>query len=243
MTRLIPRIFTAAAFALLGLLSMTTHGYADADQLQDDIRKLASDEYMGRRPGTEGIEKAAALIEQRFIDLGLKTVGGSYRQTFSAIENLDITQNNEMSISMVVPRRGIPKERLKPVSRPLTLGKDYTPFFYSGSGTAEGELAFAGYGISNPMVGYNDYDAIDAKGKIVIILTGTPEGEVSTQNFQGYSDPFYKIENAQKHGAAGVILLGMKGDSANVLPKMTYMEIIGKPDIPVVYAQRKFVEK
>lgn len=236
-------LIRAISVTAILLVGTATSVFADADQLQEDIKKLASDEYMGRRPGTDGIEKAAKLIEDRFISLGLQTVGGSYRQTFSAIENLEITDNNSASISMIVPRRGIPKERLKPVAREMKLGKDFTPFLYSGNGTAEGDLAFLGFGISNPMAGYDDYEGIDATGKIAVILTGTPEGEVSADNYQGLSDPFYKIENAQRHGAAGVILLGMKGDSANVLPTMAYMEILGKPDIPVIFAQRVFVEK
>jgi hypothetical protein len=216
---------------------------SDADQIRVDVEILASDEYDGRRPGTEGIEKAATYIEERFMDLGLTETENGHRQTFNVVENLELGENNMLALSMIVPRRGIPKERLKPVTRKLEVGSDYTPFYYSGDGDAQGQLVFAGFGISNPAAGYDDYQEIDIKDKIAIILSGTPEGEVSTQNYQGMSDPFYKIENAQNQGAAGVILIGMNGDSANVLPKMGYMDVIGRPDIPVVFAQRKKIEK
>lgn len=46
---------------------------------------LASDEMAGRKPGTEGIEKAAKYIESEFKRIGLTTYGDlkTYRQTFT----------------------------------------------------------------------------------------------------------------------------------------------------------------
>jgi len=229
-------------FLIILLVGWPIKTFSDTDRIKKDIEELASENFAGRRPGTQGIELAAKLIEQRFESLELQKVGESYRQNFSVIENKEITGSNSMSMSMIVPRRGIPKERLKPVARKLKLGKDYTPFYYSNNGTAEANLVFAGFGISMPVAGYDDYSGIDINGKIAIVLTGSPDKNTSNK-YKGYSNPLYKIENAQKHGALGVILIGMKGDSANVLPPMTYMELIGTPQIPVVFAQRKFVEK
>src|SRR5690606_19282076 len=37
-------------------------------------------------------------------------------------------------------------------------------------------LVFAGFGIDAPERGYNDYAGLDVKGKIVVLLSGTPKG-------------------------------------------------------------------
>tara|TARA_R110002073_G_scaffold293194_2_gene458777 strand:+ start:55918 stop:56877 length:960 start_codon:yes stop_codon:yes gene_type:complete len=64
---------------------------------------LASDQMAGRKPGTEGIEKAAKYIENEFERIGLKTYEDlkSYRQTFTFKNrrtNEDITSSNIIGV-------------------------------------------------------------------------------------------------------------------------------------------------
>jgi len=54
----------------------------DQNALLTDIQYLSSDELEGRKTGTEGAERAAVYIEQRFGDLGLNPFGDGYRQVF-----------------------------------------------------------------------------------------------------------------------------------------------------------------
>lgn len=77
----------------------------------------------------------------------------------------------------VIPQ-GVAPESVKPVAMSWKAGTDYTPLALSDNGTVSGEIAFVGYGISNPAAGYDDYAGIDVKGKIVIIIRGTPEKKV-----------------------------------------------------------------
>ena len=59
--------------------------FIDSVLVKKHLYTLASDEMEGRKPGTQGIEKAAQYIENEFSDLGLTTFDGldSYRQTFT----------------------------------------------------------------------------------------------------------------------------------------------------------------
>jgi hypothetical protein len=66
-----------------------------------------------------------------------------------------------------------------------------------------GQLVFAGYGISSPENGYDDYAGIDAKDKIVVIVRGLPSQLKSA-----------KVEDAERdeaaaraHGAVGEIAI------------------------------------
>jgi len=56
----------------------------DSATVRKHLYTLASDEMEGRKPGTEGIEKAAQYIENEFYRIGLNTYGNleDYRQRF-----------------------------------------------------------------------------------------------------------------------------------------------------------------
>ena len=75
----------------------------DSNIVRKHLYTLASDEMEGREPGTPGIEKAAAYIENEFKKNGLSLFGDlkSYRQTFTFKNrktNEDITSSNIIGI-------------------------------------------------------------------------------------------------------------------------------------------------
>ncbi|GAB5465214.1 MAG: hypothetical protein Kapaf2KO_06500 [Candidatus Kapaibacteriales bacterium] len=231
---------------ILFVLAVPAFSEADAAQIKEDVEKLASDEFGGRRPGTPGIEKAASYIEKRFESIGLMPKGTEgYRQSFSTVENLEIDPSTELSVSLIIPKRGIPREKLRPITRNLDVGEDFVPYSYSSDGSVTADLVFAGFGISAQSYGYDDYNGIDAKGKIAVILTGNPATDANglPKRMAGFGQIYYKIHNAEAHGAVGVIFLGAKGDSANVMPRMEYMEANGRSDMPVVFSKRQTFEK
>jgi predicted nucleic acid-binding Zn-ribbon protein len=76
----------------------------------------------------------------------------------------------------------------------------------------EARLVFAGYGITAPDLTYDDYEGIDASGKIAVILRKEPQVADPKSRFggtRGTQHAFFatKIENAIKHGAAAVVLV------------------------------------
>ena len=75
----------------------------DSNIVRKHLYTLASDEMEGREPGTPGIEKAAAYIENEFKKNGLSLFGDlkSYRQTFTFKNrktNEDITSSNIIGV-------------------------------------------------------------------------------------------------------------------------------------------------
>ncbi|MGB7294599.1 MAG: hypothetical protein WBC70_03345 [Candidatus Aminicenantales bacterium] len=72
---------------------------------------------------------------------------------------------------------------------------------------------FAGYGISCPEVGWDDYKGLDVEGRIVVCLHGTPRVQgnpvLPPRVDEAYSDlekggPL-KLQAAEKHRAAGLV--------------------------------------
>jgi hypothetical protein len=53
-------------------------------QIADDVKFIASDELQGRDTGSQGIEKAAVFIEDRFKQLGIGPMYDTYRDNFDA---------------------------------------------------------------------------------------------------------------------------------------------------------------
>jgi len=63
----------------------------------------------------------------------------------------------------------------------------FIPFNFSSSGKAAGEVVFAGYGITAPEYHYDDYEGLDAKGKLVLILRHEPQEFDEKSVFEGRS--------------------------------------------------------
>ena len=77
----------------------------------------------------------------------------------------------------------------------------------------QSELVFAGYGIVAPEYEWNDYAQFDVRGKTVLLLIGDP-GRAGKDSglFRGaamthYGTVAYKLEEAARQGAAGVLLI------------------------------------
>ncbi|MCF8261654.1 MAG: M28 family peptidase [Melioribacteraceae bacterium] len=101
----------------------------------------------------------------------------------------------------------------------LNFGKDYV-LFKTGEQTylpTPTETIFVGYGINAPEYDYNDYQNIDAEGKIVVVLDGEPDSD-ELEYFDGkfnsvYSLPESKIRLAMAQGAEGILIIPLKPKS------------------------------
>jgi Zn-dependent M28 family amino/carboxypeptidase len=67
-------------------------------------------------------------------------------------------------------------------------------------------LVFVGYGIQTARFAHDDYAGIDAKGKIVVVLTGKPS-RLPTEEGAHFGSTDHKREIAAKYGAVGMITL------------------------------------
>lgn len=168
----------------------------------------------GRAPGSEGIKKAAAYIEEQIKSFGLKPAFPA-----AAKEGEEVNPDAErVSYRQPFRQGGKLVATLQKCSiqggREFEVGKDFNAIGQSGSAELSGALAFAGYSIDNGESGYQSYpEGSDVTGKIVIILRFEPMDENGKSKWQkdtGWSmysglDP--KIVSAFEHGASGVIVV------------------------------------
>ena len=180
----------------------------DAATIGKHIEKLASDEFMGRMPCTEGEVKTVNYLKEEFSKLGtLPGNGDSYFQEVPLIKFNGIP-SEEMVISgaendiilkhfddfMIVTEKAVPEVSLD-----------------------NSELVFAGYGIVAPEYDWNDYEGIDWRGKTAVVLVNDPGYESGDSTlFKGnemtyYGRWTYKYEEAARQGAAGVIVIHETG--------------------------------
>src|SRR5258708_3956061 len=165
----------------------------------DYIKYLASEKLKGRATGSPELEKAAAYIAKQFKAMHLKPLeGDSYYQNF------------EVTTSAKLGARGSFNEEFE--HRSLTLQRDYVPLNLSSSGAVDGQLVFAGYGITAPEYNYDDYSGIDAKDKIVVVLRHEPQELDDKSIFEGkvytaHSQIFAKAVNAKMHGAKAIVFV------------------------------------
>ena len=172
--------------------------------LEDHVRVLASDEFHGRKPFTEGEKKTLQYLETQFRELGLEPGNGdSYLQEVPMVE---ITSNTD-SIMHVKSPRG---------SFTLRGFHDYvisSPRTDSAIKWQNEPLVFAGFGIVAPEYNWNDYEGLDVKDKIVVVLVNDPGfGGDDSSFFKGntmtyYGRWTYKFEEAARQGAKGCLVV------------------------------------
>jgi hypothetical protein len=205
-TFLIFGVLVSAWFSAAALES-SRPALGESGALKSHVRYLASEELTGRGVGTPGIKLARDYIAGEFARYGLRPGGdkGTYLQPLQVTTGVKIAQPTSLSI------RG---------ETPLELHTAWTPLGLSKSGTAEGELVFAGYGITAKEYGYDDYDGIDVKGKIVLVLRyePVPKNDKSpfgkSPRFSTYAALRSKANNARDHGATGMILVDLNQTGA-----------------------------
>jgi hypothetical protein len=166
------------------------------DDIKAHITYLADDKLKGRGPGTEGYQMAVDYVVGQLKGLDVKPAGENntwlqtvrLRKAFIGDASLSISNGPSNSAS-------------------ITKGKDYVvypnPLLPQVSVSAP--LAFVGYGISEPSLGYDDYAGLDVKGKIVIITRGAPE-KFSSSVSAHVMNASQILKVAAQHGAVGVIM-------------------------------------
>jgi len=177
---------------------------SDGKQAFQYMERLCSKEFEGRQTGTEGGQKASEWISDMFQGFGLKPgnpSGKNYFQTYKApVFNL----LPEVSFGLTTKSKDVI----------FQYKKDYIPSPGTGKGLVSGAIIFAGYGITNSDLNYDDYASIDVKNKIVLILRKSP-GTIKCPE----SDSLFttKVSNAKKHGAIGLVI-SEKYDEKNPYP-------------------------
>jgi len=171
----------------------------DPRVMKAHLEFLADDALEGRRPGTRGGQLAARYIAAQFERLGLEPAGDSG------------TYYHHVPIITLTPKPSVRVTSPSPAD--LSYRNDYVLWSMRNDTltTVQGELVFVGYGIVAPEYQWDDYRGLDVKNKIVVALVNDPGLRDSTI-FRGpiltyYGRWTYKIEEAQRQGAAGILLI------------------------------------
>jgi hypothetical protein len=182
----------------------------DTNTIRSHIAYLADDKLKGRLPGTEGYQMAVDYVVDQFKKIGVAPGGdaGGFTQKLIIRKS---TVDNSSAIAVLKDKNGNIDS--------LTFVKDFTPSPHplTTSSSAEGQLVFVGYGIEIPG-GYSDYKGIDVKGKMIVVVSGVPDGLHSTTSAH-YSNVGTKATIAFEKGAIGVIAINpMARPSTNMNP-------------------------
>ena len=179
----------------------------DAGRLLGWVRDLASPAMDGRAAGTAGADRAAVYLADQFQRIGLRPLGddGGFLQPFTVPTGVRLGPDTRLEVA------GPGK-----TPRVFAAGPDFLPFTFSDDGEVTGEAAFAGYGITAPPLGYDDYAGLDVRGKVVLVMTGEPrerdpQGPFRPPEHFHYTELRHKVLNAREHGAAAIVVVEHPG--------------------------------
>jgi len=173
----------------------------NVQNMAEIIRYLASDELEGRMTGSKGEKLASDYISKYFEQIGLQKWNSSFLNPFEFSNGYEVIKEATNCKVLEVGKE-----------RSLDLNKDFVPLVLSESGTAQGKIVFAGYGIKTSgkkEESYNSFADVDVKDKIVVVLTDFPK-EVDDKRkniLKAAADPRFKAMNARELGAKGILFV------------------------------------
>jgi hypothetical protein len=177
-------------------LAASPQAHFDGKSWWEHIKVLADDNMEGRETGSEGLRKASAYIVEQLKKDGLQPAGvNGFYQPVKLISR----QIDESASSLTLIRNG--------AREPLTLGED--AFFSTRTKLApavDAQLVFVGYGLRVPEKNYDDFAGLDLKGKIAVIISGSPADMPSAlaSHYQSAGERSKVLKEAGVIGTIGV---------------------------------------
>jgi Zn-dependent M28 family amino/carboxypeptidase len=175
----------------------------DAQRIRAHVRFLSDDLLEGRGTGARGGDIAAKYIAAQFALDGLKPAGddGGYLQRveFTGVRTLPATT------ASLLPEHGSALD--------LKLGADYVigNQRQTDSIDIDAPIVFVGYGIEAPEYGWNDFEGVDVRGKVVLVIVNEPPSTdpkfFNAQALTYYGRWTYKFEEAARKGAVGALII------------------------------------
>lgn len=189
-----------------------------ASDLRLHVEYLASAELEGRATGTSGTRKTADYIIQQFQAAGIGPIGSDFRQPFEFTAGIKpLAGKNNLSLAV----DGSPATAFE-------TDKDFRPLSFTTSGSVDGDVVFAGYGLTVPEGSgrpYNSYASLDVSNKIVLVLRYVPEDvePKRRQELNVYAGLRYKAMMARQRGAKALLVVtGPNSPNAGQLAPLTF---------------------
>lgn len=178
---------------------------ASLDTLIAHIRDLSSSTFEGRLAGTDAFMSAAEYVIEALERCGVEPYNGEWAQYFE-------TECNQIENCTFNSYLGS-----KDAMQVYVLGRDFCCSGMTGRGYADASVVFCGYGVDNGA--FDEYANVDAKGKIVMVLSGVP-GFLPSNVAEHYATLRDKARVAQAHGACALVVV-------NVTPACSPYEVQG----------------
>jgi len=175
-----------------------------ADSMKLHVSVLASDSFMGRKPFTRGEQLTLDYLQTQFAAAGLEPGNGN--SFLQEVPMVNILATAAPGMEVVTPKG---KMNLKAYDDYII----WTDKTDSSITLDQSELVFAGYGVVAPEQNWNDYEGLDVKGKVVMVMVNDPGFWIGdTTLFKGktmtyYGRWTYKFEEAARQGAKGCLII------------------------------------
>ena len=192
-------VATKTAAATLTATERKAAARVKLETIREVTSTLSSPAFEGRGTGQPGADRAAQYLADRFAKIGLKPAGenGTYLQAIK-FKSAQVLAETSVKVGDAV----------------LKHGDDYVilPPFTSDQVDAAGGVVFAGFGVVSPELKRDDLAGLDLKGKVVIILSGQPDG-VDAAAWRRATNPQVRAVNIFGRGAVAMIV-GNAGSAA-----------------------------
>lgn len=205
------------------------------DSVMKHIIELSSDTYEGRLAGSLGHERAMRYAERVLANYGVQPVKEEYgrkhadkARPWQEPFTLECNEVENAKFNTYMPGS---KEK-----RVFTLGNEFCCAGMTGRGYVDAQMVFCGYGIDNAL--FNEYQYVDAKGKIVVVLTGLPEGHQMPERVAAlYASLRDKARTAERHGAIGMLAINTSRSCESWEPqgRVYCGELPHMPTFPVLH--------
>jgi hypothetical protein len=190
-------IFVASALALTQQTSTSTdHAHFDGHGWWNKLKVLADDKMAGRETGSTGEHAAQEYAIQQLKSAGVEPAGvnGFYqpvkfvsRKIVESDSGLTLVRDGKRE-PIAIGDEAIISARVMPVPR------------------VQAGLVFAGYGLRIPESNYDDFAGLDVKGKLVVIISGSPAGVPGAvaSHYQTLAERWKALKSV---GAVGMITI------------------------------------
>lgn len=177
------------------------------NNIEKHIAELSSDKYKGRAPMSDTEPLVLDYISAQMKEIGL--AGANHGSYFQEVPILKVNSRLSETLDFETPTGKVSFKKLD----------EYVAFsrkVESEMHLENSEVIFAGYGITAPEFGRNDFDGMDVKGKTIIVFVNDPGFGTSDEYFKGntmtyYGRWTYKFEEAARQGAKACFIVHETG--------------------------------
>jgi Zn-dependent M28 family amino/carboxypeptidase len=166
----------------------------EAERWFSHVEFLANDDMRGRETGSPEHRKAAEYVAAKFKAAGLAPgAAGDYLQPVS-FESRRLIEDRS---SLTLVRDG--------KTTPVVLGEQAIfGLRIHPAPSVDAPLVFAGNGLQVPEIGLDDFAGLDVKGKVVVIIVGSPAGVPGALSAH-YQSAWVRAETLRRLGAVGLM--------------------------------------